>query len=71
MNDLTLNDIVKPDDFFQEVKHIMQPKTFNWLLTNSKNNGLQESGAVIIRNHKRLIVRPKFTQWLLDNQNAA
>lgn len=59
----SLADFARKEQFLEENHNLFTEPQFNWWVRNRNQNGLAESGAVILASRKIYIHRRRFTKW--------
>lgn len=60
----SLADFAKKDQFANENSHLFSEPQIDWLIRNRDENGLTESGAVVLVSRKVYFHRRRFAKWL-------
>ena len=69
-NAISLNDICTKQQFLEENHEILPRYRGEWIFRKRNENGLSKSGAVLEVQGRLYVVRPKFLEWFVSNNES-
>jgi hypothetical protein len=60
----SLSSLIRLDDFVKKNQELFTKGQFNWLIRRRQENGLSESGALLMISGKFYVNEPKMANWI-------